>query len=62
MVLYYMLFILKKLIGTEGFLTPMGNAGRLRPHRRHADEAQESRPMESENPAVEINIIQHPLD
>ncbi|WP_091021231.1 hypothetical protein [Bacillus sp. UNCCL81] len=33
----------------------MGLAGRLRPHRL-AEEAKESRPMESENPVVEINI------
>jgi len=34
----------------------MGLAGRLRP-RRLAEEAKESRPMESEHPVVEINII-----
>ncbi|PEJ59191.1 hypothetical protein CN692_06850 [Bacillus sp. AFS002410] len=34
-------FILKKLIGTKGCSTPMGNAGRLRPRRR-AEEAQVS--------------------
>ncbi|MEH7401104.1 hypothetical protein V7148_08965 [Gottfriedia acidiceleris] len=33
----------------------MGLAGRLRPHRL-AEEAKESRPMESEHPAMEINI------
>ncbi|ODG92466.1 MULTISPECIES: hypothetical protein [Bacillaceae] len=33
----------------------MGLAGRLRP-RRLAEEAKESRPMESEHPVVEINI------
>jgi len=33
----------------------MGLAGRLRP-RRLAEEAKESRPMESEHPVVEINL------
>jgi len=33
----------------------MGLTGRLRP-RRFAEEAKESRPMESEHPVVEINI------
>ena len=46
---------MNKLIGAEGCSTPMGLAGRLRP-RRLAEEAKESRPMESEFPVVEINI------
>jgi hypothetical protein len=46
---------MKKLIGMEGCSTPMGLAGRLRP-RRLAEEAKESRPMESEHPVMEINI------
>ncbi len=42
--------------GTEGCSTPMGDAGRVRP-RRLAEEAQllSSRPVESEQPAVEFN-------
>jgi len=48
---------MNKLIGTEGCSTPMGYAGRLRPHRNVRDEeAKESRPMESEHPVVEINL------
>ncbi|KQL39968.1 hypothetical protein AN960_08360 [Bacillus sp. FJAT-25509] len=38
----------------------MGYAGRLRP-RRLAEEAKESRPMESVHPVVEINITKLPL-
>ncbi|PEL12529.1 hypothetical protein CN601_07780 [Bacillus sp. AFS017336] len=39
--LYHMLFLLKLLIRTEGFSTPLGDAGRLRP-RRLAEEAKVS--------------------
>jgi len=46
---------MNKLIGMKGCSTPMGLAGRLRP-RRLAEEAKESRPMESEHPVVEINL------
>jgi hypothetical protein len=46
---------MNKVIGTKGCSTPVGYAGRLRP-RRLAEEAKESRPMESEYPVVEINI------
>ena len=55
-VLNFTLFLMNKLIGTKGCSTPMGYAERLRP-RRLAEEAKESRPMESEHPVVEINHI-----
>jgi len=32
------MFLLKKLNGTEGCSTPMGDAGQLRPHRSERDE------------------------
>ncbi|KMM36179.1 hypothetical protein AB986_18830 [Alkalihalobacillus macyae] len=45
-------------IGVEGYSTPAGLAGQVRPHRSVSDEeAQASRPAESEYPGAEIIAI-----
>jgi len=46
----------KKLIEAEGCSTPVGLAGRLRPHGRKPRRLS-SRPTESEQPEAEINIL-----
>ncbi|PFM83515.1 multidrug transporter [Bacillus sp. AFS077874] len=47
---------MNKLIGTKGMLDSYGISGKAETPQALAEEAKESRPMESEHPAVEINI------